>query len=92
VIALKQLLYILGIPAVFLVGLIIGHFYPFLYPAATFGLFALYLLVFSPLRNKWVRLLWTSVKRVDTSNREKLCELRKRMFVFHWCLISQRRM
>ena len=56
-IALKQLLYILGIPAVLVVGLIIGHFYPFLYPAGTFGLFALYLLVFSPLRNKWVRLL-----------------------------------
>jgi len=54
---LKQLLYILGIPAVLVVGLIIGYFYPFLYPAGTFGLFALYMLVFSPLRNKWVRLL-----------------------------------
>ena len=54
---MKPLPYYAGMPVVLLIGLAIGHFYPFLYPAGTFGLFALYLFAFSPSRNKWIRAL-----------------------------------
>jgi hypothetical protein len=54
---MKPLPYYLGMPAVLALGLVIGHFCPFLYPVGTFGLFALYLFAFSPSRNKWIRAL-----------------------------------
>ncbi|MED4311191.1 DUF5970 family protein [Heyndrickxia coagulans] len=56
-----EILYLIGIPLVLAFGLIISHYYPFLLPVSTFGLFGLYMFLFSPFKKIFARILFIIV-------------------------------
>ncbi|WP_084040581.1 DUF5970 family protein [Gracilibacillus boraciitolerans] len=56
-----ELLYLFGIPLIFLFGIIVSNYYAFLLPVSTFGLFGLYMFLFSPFKKKYIRFLFLFV-------------------------------